>query len=281
MTSGRALDIDENRDRTSYAVRIQSHLYSYGPHPSQTVHLHLPSGSHIPVVVVIHGGYWRARHGADLAEPLGLDLTRFGVGAAVIEYRRVGEGGGWPTTLADAARAVDSLAAEGQRLAEGRLLVDRVAAIGHSAGGHLAAWLAHRRSLRAGTAGSVGPGESYVPLAGVVTQAGLLDLVSACDERLGDGAVIDLMEGQARSMPQRYHHASPLAHVGDGARVVCVHGDADDTVPLSQSERYATAALAAGDPVQLVVLPGVGHYELIDPADPAWEICRDRALRMV
>ncbi len=262
-------------------MKITTHEYAYGPHPSQTVRLILPGGAHIPIAVVIHGGYWRSAYGAELAEPLGRDLTRFGVGAAVIEYRRVGEGGGWPTTLADVARAVDSLAGPGQRLAAGTLLLDRVAAIGHSAGGHLAAWLAHRGSLRAGTSGSVGPGEAHVPVVGAVTQAGLLDLVSASTERLGDGAVVALMEGEARSLPQRYHHASPLANVGDGARVVCVHGEVDDTVPLSQSERYFEAARMAGDPVKLIVLPGIGHYELIDVDHPAWDACRDQLLRMV
>ena len=262
-------------------MRIDTREYAYGPHPSQTVTLFLPTGAHLPVAVVIHGGYWRAAYGRELAEPLGRDLTRFGVAAAVIEYRRVGEGGGWPTTLADVARAVDSLAGPGQEAAEGRLVLDSVAAVGHSAGGHLAAWLAHRGSLRAGTAGSVGPGESHVPIVGAVTQAGLLDLVSAADERLGDGAVIALMEGEARSLPQRYHHASPLAQVGDGARVVCLHGDADDTVPLSQSERYVEAALRAGDPARLIVLPGMGHFELIDDRHPAWAACRDQVLRMV
>ena len=262
-------------------MKISTHRYAYGPHPSQTVQLILPGGAYIPVAVVIHGGYWRSAYGAELAEPIGRDLTRFGVGAAVIEYRRMGEGGGWPTTLADVARAVDSLAVQGQYVADGKLLLDRVAAVGHSAGGQLAAWLAHRGSLRAGTAGSVGPGESHVPVVGAVTQAGLLDLVGAADERLGDGAVVALMEGEPRSLPQRYHHASPLASVGDGARVVCVHGDADDTVPLSQSERYVEAALMAGDPARLIVLPGVGHFELIDPGDPAWEVCRDQLLRMV
>jgi len=262
-------------------VKITTHQYAYGPHPSQTVRLILPGGAHIPVAVVIHGGYWRSAYGAELAEPLGRDLTRFGVGAAVIEYRRMGEGGGWPTTLADVARAVDSLAVQGQYVAEGTLLLDRVAAVGHSAGGQLAAWLAHRGSLRAGTAGSVGPGESHVPVVGAVTQAGLLDLVGAAAERLGDGAVVALMEGEPRSLPQRYHHASPLASVGDGARVVCVHGDADDAVPLSQSERYVEAARMAGDPAKLIVLPGVGHFQLIDPGEPAWEVCRDQLLRMV
>lgn len=262
-------------------MRIETVDFAYGPHPSQTVQLYLPTGNHLSVAVVIHGGYWRAAYGKELAEPLGRDLTRFGVAAAVIEYRRVGEGGGWPTTLADVARAVDSLAGPGQHAADGRLELDRVAAVGHSAGGHLAAWLAHRGSLRAGTAGSVGPGESHVPIVGAVTQAGLLDLVSAADERLGEGAVIALMEGEARSLPQRYHHASPLAQVGDGARVVCVHGDADDTVPLRQSERYVEAALRAGDPARLIQLPGIGHFELIDVGHPAWAACRDQVLRMV
>lgn len=262
-------------------MRIDEYEYAYGPHPSQTVRLILPGGSHIPVAVVIHGGYWREMYGAELAEPLGRDLTRFGVGAAVIEYRRVGNGGGWPTTLADAARAVDSLAGPGQRAAEGRLLLNRVAAIGHSAGGHLAAWLAHRGSLRWGTAGSVAPGEPHVPVLGAVAQAGLLDLAAAAAEGLGDGAVIAMMEGEPRSMPQRYHHASPIAHVGDRARVVAVHGDLDDTVPVSQSERYVEAARRSGDPARLVLLPGVGHYELIDVAHPAWAACRDQLLRMV
>ena len=98
---------------------------------------------------------------------------------------------------------------------------------------------------------------------------------------LATGHVIALMEGEARSLPQRYHHASPLAQVGDGARVVCVHGDADDTVPLRQSARYVEAALRAGDPARLMVLPGIGHFELIDDRHPAWAACRDQVLRMV
>ena len=82
-------------------MNVETHQYQYGPHPSQTVRLFLPTGAHLPVAVVIHGGYWRSTYGMELAEPLGRDLTRFGVAAAVIEYRRVGEGGAgrrrWPT----------------------------------------------------------------------------------------------------------------------------------------------------------------------------------------
>jgi acetyl esterase/lipase len=255
--------------------------YSYGGHPSQFVRLHLPTGEHLPVVVILHGGFWRSTYGIDLAEPLAADLVKYGVAAAAVEYRRVGGGGGWPTTLADVARAVDHLATAGQHVAGGRLLLDRVAAVGHSAGGQLATWLAHRRSLRSGTAGSVTPATHFQPLLGAVSQAGLLDLVGASREHLGNGAVDDLMQGAAGSVPQRYHHASPLAHVGDGARIVCVHGDADDVVPLSQSQRYVDAALLAGDPVRLETLPGVGHMELVDVDHHAWATCRDALLQMV
>ena len=255
--------------------------YRYGSHPSQFVRMHLPNGRHLPVVVIVHGGFWRAKYGVELAEPLAADLAKFGVASAAVEYRRVGDGGGWPTTMADVARAVDHLATAGQYVAQGRLLLDRVAAVGHSAGGQLVAWLAHRRALRSGTAGSITPASPYVPLLGAVSQAGVLDLVGASNEQLGNGAVDELMQGAARSVPQRYHHSSPLAHVGDGARVVCVHGDADDVVPLSQSERYVDAAVAAGDPVRLVVLPHIGHMEMVDVDSPAWSVSRDALLQMV
>ena len=272
--------------------------YPYGSHPSQFVRLHLPpDGDRLPVAVVIHGGFWRQRYGVELAEPLCADLAAHGVAAAAIEYRRVDRrvrdggrsatetaseaGGGWPMTLADVARAVDSLEASGQVLARGRLDLDRVAALGHSAGGHLATWLTHRSSLRVGAAGSLDPAESAVLIRGAVSQAGVLDLTAAARDRLGDGAVIDLMEGSPGSVAQRYHHASPIAHVGDGARVICVHGDADATVPIDQSRRYVDAAVASGDPAELVALPGVGHFEVIDATHPAWAICRDRLLSLL
>ncbi len=242
---------------------MDAFTYSYGPEPSQFLRLYLPAGADLPVVVVIHGGFWRQRYGIELADPLAAQLTEFGVAAAAVEYRRVGpEGtGGWPTTLADVAAAVDSLAGAGQRLAGGRLRLSAVVAVGHSAGGQLAAWLAHRNSLPPATPGSFG---SLAPVAvtGAVSQAGVLDLVGGARERLGNGAVEDMMGGSPASWPERYANASPLAHVGDGARIVCVHGDADDVVPISQSERYAAAARAAGDPVELVALPGHGPHGL-------------------
>lgn len=277
---------------------VQIRDYPYGSHPSQFVRLYLPPGvQRLPVAVVIHGGFWRQKYGIELAEPLCADLVGHGVAAAAVEYRRVDRslrdgsrsatdtvsaaGGGWPMTLADVARAVDSLEASGQVLARGRLDLERVAAIGHSAGGHLAAWLAHRGSVRIGSVGGIEPTETAVIVRGAVSQAGVLDLAAAARGRLGNGAVIDLMEGSPGSVAQRYRHADPIGYVGDGARVICVHGDADDTVPVDQSQRYVAAATTAGDPAELVVLPGVGHFHLIDVEHPAWAFCRDRLLGLL
>lgn len=261
------------------------HRYAYGRHPSQFARLHLPDdGVGLAVAVVIHGGFWRQRYGVELAEPLAEDLTRFGVAALAVEYRRVGDRddeGGWPRTLADVARAIDALATEGQRLADGRLDLDRVGAIGHSAGGQLAVWAAHRRMLRHGTAGSITSATTHVPIRSAVSQAGVLDLVRASELGLGNGAVDTMMDGAGRSVPQRYQHASPLSHVGAGVPVVCVHGDADEDVPVELSSRYVDAAVLAGDPARLVLLPRTGHMDLIDVGHPAWHTSRDSLLQLL
>ena len=261
------------------------HRYVYGRHPSQFARLHLPdSGVGLAVAVVVHGGFWRQRHGVELAEPLAEDLTRYGVAALAIEYRRVGDrddDGGWPRTLADVARAVDALATEGQRVADGRLNLDRVGAVGHSAGGQLAVWAAHRKALRHGTAGSITPATPHVEIKAAVSQAGVLDLVLASETGVGGGAVDALMDGAGRSVPQRYQHASPLSHVGAGVPVVCVHGDRDEDVPVEMSTRYVEAAVAAGDPARLVLLPGVGHMDLVDVNHPGWQVSRDSLLQML
>ncbi|MEO7125356.1 MAG: prolyl oligopeptidase family serine peptidase [Nakamurella sp.] len=274
---------------------IEAHTVRYGRGASQFAQLSLPSGDDdVPVVVVVHGGFWRQRYNIDLAKPLAADLAGYGVAGYAIEYGRVGDdgSGGWPQTFIDVAAAVDELAVSGQQLAAGRLDLSRVVAVGHSAGGHLAGWLAHRTvlptdgfddSADASPPGDVGPSGSVpggVALIGAVSQAGVLDLRGACAERLGNGAVIDFLGGTAIDFPERYDVASPLSQVGDGARVICVHGTANDDVPLSQSERYVAAARAAGDPVELVRLPGVGHMDLIDPAHEAWVTCRTLALRL-
>ncbi|GAA3617934.1 alpha/beta hydrolase family protein [Microlunatus ginsengisoli] len=240
---------------------------TYGPDPSQFGDLSVPAGSGPwPVVVVIHGGFWRARYDLTLGQPLAADLVRRGFAAWNIEYRRVGNGGGWPATLLDVAAAVDRLAdLAGAAGPDGEALdLRRVIALGHSAGGHLAAWLAARPRLPA----PFGP--AAVRVTGVVSQAGVLDLEAARADRLGDGAIDAFMAGAAKP---DWASASPIRLLPVGVPVVCVHGDADDTVPVAQSERFVAAARAAGDPARSMIIPGGDHFGVITPGDPGWAAC--------
>ena len=247
----------------------------YGDGPSQHVELSLPAGpaTELSVVVVLHGGFWKAAYGSDLGAPLAADLVTYGVAVWNVEYRRVGEGGGWPETLLDVAAAVDLLESKGQAAAGGRLDLSRVVALGHSAGGQLAVWAAGRGRLPAGAPGAA----PKVLVSGAVSQAGVLDLVRASALGLGGGAVDHLLGGGPGDVPERYAVASPVALAPLGVPVTVVHGLHDVVVPPEISERYAAAA--SGE-VTAVFLPEVGHFEVIDPAHAAWAASRDAVLRL-
>ncbi|MDX6327563.1 MAG: hypothetical protein QOK15_3917, partial [Nocardioidaceae bacterium] len=139
---------------------------SYGTDPSQYAELYRPAGPSHGVVVVIHGGFWRAQYDASLGQPLAEDLARRGWTAWNVEYRRVGNGGGAPQTFDDVSAAIDQLAEVPE------LDLSRVVTLGHSAGGHLATWAAAR-----GRSAAQPP--ERVEVTAVVSQAGVLDLVSA------------------------------------------------------------------------------------------------------
>ena len=250
----------------------------YGPDPSQVADLHLPRqpAPPAPVVVVLHGGFWRARYGRDLGAALAADLAAHGYVAWNVEYRRVGNGGGWPATLADVAAAVDALA-DLTDLAGRRLDLRRVVTLGHSAGGHLAVWAAARHRLPDAAPGAA---PRVRPVA-AITQAGVLDLEQAAAERLGAGAVLAFLGGGPEQVPERYAVASPAALVPLGVPLVAVHGDADEEVPIEQSRRFVQRATAAGDNAELVVLPGIDHYALITGSSPAWTACREAVTRLV
>ena len=254
----------------------------YGDGPSQFAELSLPAGTGpVPVVVVVHGGFWRTAYGLDLGRPLAEDLLGRGWAALNVEYRRVGRGskaggGGWPATALDVAAALDALAGEGQRLAGGRLDLDRVVGLGHSAGGHLAGWLAARPTLPAGAPGAA----PAVRLRGVVSQAGVLDLVTAAREEVGGSAVPDLMGGSPDQRADAYALASPIARLPLGIPSVCVHGTSDDNVPLRQSEAFVAAARAAGDDSELRSFPG-NHFEPITVGSAAWALCTDALTRLL
>jgi acetyl esterase/lipase len=247
---------------------VQPLVHRYGAGPDRFLELSLPDGpGPAPVALVLHGGFWRPAYGIELARPLAADLAGAGFAAVAVEYRRVGAGGGWPGTLDDVAAALDRLAGLPD---VSRLDLTDVTAIGHSAGGHLAAWLAGRHRLPPGAPGAA----PRVRVTAAVLQAGVLDLAAAAAQRLGNGAVLDLLGGGPGEVPERYAAADPIRLLPTGAAVLCVHGAADDVVLAETSARYAIAAAAAGDRVELRVVPG-DHMAVIDPASLAWATARD------
>ncbi len=243
----------------------------YGPGPLHFGDLRLPparvSGPHT-VVILIHGGFWRARFGLDLMDGLGDDLAARGIASWNVEYRRVGDpGGGWPGTLADVARAADHLPA----LARSHNLdLARVVTLGHSAGGHLALWLAARSRLPADAAGLFARRGDPRPVAGAVSLAGVADLMVGWRRGLGAGAVAEFLGGAPDEVLERYAAADPARLLPLGVPQVLVHGTEDDRVPIDLSREYVAAARAAGDGARLRELPGADHFVMIDPATAAW-----------
>jgi acetyl esterase/lipase len=245
--------------RQTAAVTSGPTRHAYGTDPSQFGELYRPQrAAHPGTVVVIHGGFWRSTYDLSLGAPLAADLARRGYTAWNLEYRRVGNGGGWPHTPADIAAGIDLLAT---------LDVDtaNVVAIGHSAGGHLATWAAGRSTLPADAPGSA----PRVPVTAVVAQAGVLDLATAADTGVGATAVPDFLGGPPT--PQRYALADPMRQVPLAAPVLCVHAPADCIVPITQSTNYVGAATKAGGTATLHEATG-DHFTLIDPSTPDWRI---------
>lgn len=208
----------------------------------------------------MHGGFWRARYDLSLGRPLAADLAARGWTAWNLEYRRVGAGGGWPGTLQDVADGIDHLAT---------LDVDtsRVAVIGHSAGGQLAAWAAGRCGLPPSAPGAT----PRVPVSQVIAQAGVLDLTAGAARHVGNGAIGDLLGGLPGEHPERYAVADPMGAAPLAVPVVCLHSRRDDNVPFWQSETYVAAARAAGGDARLVETGG-DHFTLIDPTHPDWQL---------
>jgi acetyl esterase/lipase len=247
----------------------QPAVHRYGSDPAQFGELTVPDGPARGTVVIIHGGFWRARFDLSLGRPLAADLAARGYVAWNLEYRRVGAGGGWPTTFEDVAAGLDLLATLPGRDTE-PVDTGRVVAVGHSAGGHLAAWAAGRARLPAGAPGAPGaPGPELVAVTAVVAQAGVLTLADCARDGAGGTAAPDLMGGGPDDRPDAYRLADPVAAVPAPAPVLCLHSRADANVPFSYSERYVAAATAAGGQARLVELDG-DHFTLIDPAAPDW-----------
>jgi dipeptidyl aminopeptidase/acylaminoacyl peptidase len=199
--------------------------------------------------------------------PLAAALAAVGFVVCTPEYRRTGQaGGGWPGTFDDVAAAVDILPGLAAEATRGLVDPGRILLAGHSAGGHLALWAAGRSRLPSGVSWRL-----TRPLtASVVGLAAVCDLTSCFEQGLGDGAAGELMGGGPARYPGRYAAADPARVLPIGVPVQLVHGTADDRVPCEMSRDYAALAQAAGDDTACVMLPGSGHFDVIDPLSAAW-----------
>jgi acetyl esterase/lipase len=244
---------------------------AYGPLPEHVVDVRLPAGGGpAPLVVVVHGGFWKQAYDRTHTGPQSTGLAAAGYVVATVEYRRVDPlRHGWrhhTETFDDVALMADTVVGLVSGAAPGRVDPARVCFVGHSAGGHLVGWLAGRHRLP-----EASPWRTAVPpAAAVVPLAGVVDLALADELGLGGDAARALLGGPPRQHPDRWAAADPARLLPTGVRTVLVHGTADTVVPVEVARSYAAAARAAGDDVVLRELPGVDHYALIDPLTPAW-----------
>lgn len=253
---------------------------AYGQDLLQFGELWLPKGpGPHPLVIVIHGGCWRADlPGLELLDYACADLRAHGLAAWNIEYRRLGHaGGGYPGTFADVAAAIDHLRSFA---ADASLDLSRAALTGHSAGGHLAVWALGRSRLSKDS-----PLWRADPLAvrGAVPLAGIIDLAAyhadGPDECGGPG-VIDALVAAGERTSDAYADTSPPRLLPLGAPQVVISGALDHIVPSRFGAAYGALAAAAGDDVRVVDFPAAGHFELIDPTSQAWPQIRRQLAAM-
>src|SRR3954468_16020209 len=246
----------------------------YGADPLHVADLWLPVG-HGPhrIVLMVHGGCWQTEI-ADrtIMNWIAEDLRRRGIAVWNIDYRGVDRpGGGYPGTFQDAAAAADALAAQA---AEHHLDLSHLVAVGHSAGGHLALWLAGRRRLPHGS-----PLRSPHPIAisAVVSLGGLPDLEEAARSENGCGNDVIARLTSGRFADTSVPRLAPL-----GVPQVLINGRQDRIIPVAYAEGYAAPMRAAGDDVRVRMLDRTGHVELIAPETAAWAAAVEeieRALR--
>ncbi|MET8062371.1 alpha/beta hydrolase [Micromonospora sp. NPDC005313] len=233
---------------------------AYGDHPDQCADLRRPAGDGPPrpLVVVVHGGFWRAEYDRTHTGPMAAALAALGHPVAQIEYRRTGQpGGGWPHTLADVRAGIAALPELAAAALPGRVAPAPPILVGHSAGGHLALYVAAKAPETVG---------------GVLALAPVADLAQAYRLDLDGGAVAALLGGGPEEVPDRYAEADPSSLVPVRTRTVVIHGQADLQVPVAISRSWVAADRAAGGSTTLVELPECEHFGLIAPDSTAWPL---------
>lgn len=248
----------------------------YGDDPLQFGDLRIPDGDgpH-PVAIFIHGGQWKAEFDISHSDKLTDALTRNGIATWSLEYRRIGNaGGGWPGTFLDIAAGADHL----RSIADSHDLdLERVISMGHSAGGHLAIWLASRASIPPGSA---------IHVQDPIALHGVLGLAPAADLRLLHGTefcgdVIEaLMDGSPDAVPDHYRWGDPVQFSPGRIPQLLVIGKYD-AVWAPSGLSYFEVARARGDDVEMIEATESGHFEMIDPDSSTWPLVLESARQLL
>lgn len=228
----------------------------YGPGDYQFADVRIPEdrGPH-PTVLFIHGGYWRAKYDLVHAGHFCHALKLAGIATWNVEYRRVGNpGGGWPGTFEDIRSAYHSLLETRQKNTLPLLDIKNLCVAGHSAGGQLAMCLAAYEKT----------------VTRVLSLAGVLDLRRGWELHLSTDAVAQYLGGSPEQVPDHYREASPIEKPIPQAIQKLIHGTADEDVPYEISQRYAERKKKLNEKVELITLPKIGHFEIVDPASAVW-----------
>jgi len=228
------------------------YLVPYGEEDLQIGELRTPltTNDTFPLVIFIHGGCWLSDYNLDHVSAVCADLVKEGYAVWTPEYRRVGdESGGYPNTFKDIQASVDFT----RTLADIYPLdLEKVVVMGHSAGGHLALWLATQQKL-AKNSRLYNP--NPLPIKGAIALAGITDLKAY--DKIGNDcgtAVVKLMGGTAEKMDSRYYKGSPINLLPTNIPLRLVHGTKDNIVPIKQSEAFATKAKTKGMDVKVLTI---------------------------
>ncbi|WP_329274741.1 alpha/beta hydrolase [Streptomyces sp. NBC_01451] len=277
---------EEERSAFSHPPVEPDATAAYGDHADQVIDFYAPRGpeplpddASVPLVVVLHGGAWRAPYDRRHITPFAAFLARRGFAVANVEYRRGGDApavaGRWPDTFDDVAAALDALpalAAAHLPQADPR----RTVVTGHSAGGHLALWASARHLLPADAPWFLA---RPAPLRGVVALAPIADFTVAEKLDVCSAAARQLLGGEGH-FAERQPYADPALLLPTGIATTLVQGRADTVVPEIVAESYADAAAKAGEVVGVTLLADVGHFPLIDPVADACAVVAEEIAQL-
>jgi acetyl esterase/lipase len=247
------------------------HVIAYGDDPLQFGELRLPEGDGpFPVVVFMHGGCWMSEYDIAHSRKLTDAFPREGIAVWSLEYRRIGDpGGAWPGTFEDIESGVAHLSLIAEQYS---LDLERVILAGHSAGGHLALWMAQRIEER--------QMDNIIRPRGVLGLAPAPDLEYLYEQGSCDNAAAKLMGGSPEEFPERYAQGSVANRIPQTTPQIAVVGKYDETWrPVGV--RYATAATEQGAPIEVIDAPESGHFEMIDPDSTTWPLVLDAARRLL